>query len=101
EQTQPPGPLLPYKDDIQQLSLLAPGLMQAPTNAEPTAVNLTSLKVAEQDAYTAYLQALTQQQTMQGQLGDLQTTFYAASAQLIELKAANQAALAAATVEQN
>src|ERR1051326_2956146 len=100
EQTDELGPLLPYKDDMQQLSLIAPGLLQAPPNAAPAAVNLTALRQAEQAALATYQNALTQQETMQAQQSAMQTSFYAASAQLTELKSANRAALAAAAVQQ-
>jgi cell wall-associated NlpC family hydrolase len=101
EQSAGLGPLAPYRSDIQQLNLLAPGIIPAPPNAEPDAVNLTTARQDEQAAYSAYTAALTQQENLQTEQSSLQLTFEAENADLTQLKAQNAQALAAAEAEQN
>ena len=90
------GPLAPYRHDIQQFNLLAPGIIPAPPNAEPEAVNLTTARQNEQAAYDAYTAALTQQENLQTEQSSLQLTFETENADLNQLKAQNADALAAA-----
>lgn len=101
EQSAGLGPLAPYRSDIQQLNLLAPGIIPAPPNAEPDAVNLTVARQSEQAAYNSYTSALTQQENLQTEQSSLQLTFGTESAELTQLKAQNAEALAAAEAAQD
>jgi cell wall-associated NlpC family hydrolase len=101
EQSAALGPLAPYRSDLQQLNMLAPGIIPAPPNAEPEAVNLTTARQNEQAAYDAYTAALTQQENLQAEQTSLQLTFETESADLTQLKAQNAEALAAAAAEQD
>jgi cell wall-associated NlpC family hydrolase len=101
EQSAGLGPLAPYRSDLQQLNMLAPGIIPVPPNAEPEAVNLTTARQNEQAAYNAYTAALTQQENLQTEQSSLQLTFETESADLTQLKAQNAAALAAAAAEQD
>jgi cell wall-associated NlpC family hydrolase len=101
EQSAGLGPLAPYRSDLQQLNLLAPGIIPAPPNAEPDAVNLTTARQKEQAAYGVYTAALTQQENLQTEQSSLQLTFETENADLTQLKAQNAEALAAADAEQN
>jgi len=101
EQSLALGPLSSYKKQIQQLNLLAPGLLPAPTNAAPAVVDLTAARQNEQQAYAAYTTALTQQESLQSQQSTLQLTFNSENAVLTQLKTQNAATLAAAAAEQD
>lgn len=94
------GPLAPYRSDLQQLNLLAPGLLPVPPNAEPAGVDVTTAKQNEQTAYEAYTTALSEQERLQSQASTIQLQFEAQNAVLTDLKTQNSAALAAAEAEQ-
>src|SRR5262245_7830437 len=100
EQSAALGPYAQYKDEIQQFNLLVPGLLPAPPNAEPAAVDLTQARQHEQQAYAAYTSALTQQENLQAQQTSMQLTFESENAELTQLKTQNAAALAAAELQQ-
>ncbi len=97
------GPLQPYSTDIQQLGLVAPGLLGAPSagNGTGTAVDLNQAKADETAAYQTYLNALTAQQTLQDQLDTQKTTYDTRSAALTKLIKDNKAAVDLATAAQN
>jgi peptidoglycan DL-endopeptidase CwlO len=101
EQSAGLGPLEPYRSDIQQLNLLAPGIIPAPPNAEPDAVNLTVARQNEQTAYNSYTSTLTQQENLQAEESSLQLTFETENADLTQLKSQNAEALAAADAAQD
>jgi hypothetical protein len=89
------GPLQQYGSDIQQLNLLAPGLLGPPTAGAgtSTATDLTQAKADEAAAYQAYLQTLSAQQTLQDQLDQQQADYATRHDAVMKLIKDNQAAL--------
>jgi peptidoglycan DL-endopeptidase CwlO len=95
------GPLSKYSGDIQQLGLVAPGLLSPPIKNNGEAMNQRAAQDQERIAFNAYVTALSTQQQLQSELDKQKATFDQRSAGLTKLISDNQEAAALADAAQD